>query len=121
VRVLVRDDWRACPHARWRKWQTALQGARVRFPVPDDGWQIRILPGLETIGSDNDLGDWDGWDDVMEDLDDVAGDASDSWSHIWVGLLPAHRPGSTASPSGASPATPTTSSTDPGRCRTTTP
>ncbi len=71
----------------------ALQGARVRFPVPDGGWQIRVHPGMRSIRSDNDLSTEDGWDDLLEDLDDVAGDASDSWDHRWVGLLPAKQPG----------------------------
>jgi hypothetical protein len=95
VRVLIQDDWRGLPAPSIGEWQAALQGARTRFPVPDDGWEVRVLPGYQIITSDNDLSapDGHGWDDLLEDLDDVAGDATDSWDHRWVGLLPAYRMG----------------------------
>lgn len=93
VRVLVNDSWRGLPAPNLAQWQASLLGSIARFPVADDGWIIRTLPGLEFITSNNNLSDRDGWDDLLEDLDDVAGDASDSWDHTWVGLLPAKRPG----------------------------
>ncbi len=92
ARVLVNDSWRGLPAPSMAEWQASLQGAMARFPVADDGWSIRILPGLTHITVDNDLSTKDGWDDMLEDLDDVAGDADDAWDHRWVGLLPAYRP-----------------------------
>ena len=93
VKILVADDWRGLPMPTDAEFFASLQGAKARFPVPDDGWEIRIHPGMWSIHSDNDLSTDDGWDDLLEDLDDVAGDASDSWDHRWVGLLPAKQPG----------------------------
>lgn len=93
VKILVADDWRGLPMPTDAEFFASLQGAKARFPVPDDGWDIRIHPGMWHIHSDNDLSTEDGWDDLLEDLDDVAGDASDSWDHRWVGLLPAKQPG----------------------------
>lgn len=93
VRVLINDDSRGRPAPSLAEWQTSLTGAMARFPVPDDGWDIRILPGYEVISMDNDLSTDDGWDNVLEDLDDVAGDSSESWNHRWAGLLPAKMPG----------------------------
>ncbi|HME97716.1 MAG TPA: hypothetical protein VKN16_26210 [Methylomirabilota bacterium] len=93
VRIMLADDWRNLPAPTVAEWQTALQGAIARFPVADDGWEIRVHPGYTVVTVDRDLGTGDGWDDLLEDLDDVAGDADDSWDHRWVGLLPAFRPG----------------------------
>ena len=93
VRILIKDDSRGRPAPSLGEWQAALNGARARFPVPEDGWDIRVLPGFEQISMDNDLGDDDGWDDMLEDLDDVAGDSSESWNHRWAGLLPAKQAG----------------------------
>jgi hypothetical protein len=92
VKVLVADDWRGLPAPSDAEFFASLAGAKARFPVPDGGWEIRIHPGMWHIHSDNDLSTEDGWDDLLEDLDDVAGDVDDSWDHTWVGLLPAKQP-----------------------------
>lgn len=89
VRVLINDLARGLPAPTLAEWQAALQGAMSRFPVADDGWEVRLMPGLSTINVLRDLTTREGWDDLLEDLDDVAGDASDSWNHRWVGLVPA--------------------------------
>ena len=93
VRIMLADDWRNLPAPTVAEWQTALQGAMTRFPIADNGWEIRIHPGHTVVTVDRDLSDDDGWGDLLEDLDDVAGDSDDSWDHRWVGLLPAYRNG----------------------------
>jgi hypothetical protein len=93
VRIMVGDDWRGLPAPQVSEWQVALQGAMTRFPIADDGWEIRVHPGYTVVTVDYDLSDREGWDDVVDEIDDVAGDASDSWDHTWIGLLPAFRSG----------------------------
>jgi hypothetical protein len=93
VRIMLADDWRNLPAPTVAEWQTALIGAMTRFPIADNGWEIRVHPGHTVVTVDRDLSDDDGWDDLLEDLDDVAGDSDDSWDHRWVGLLPAYRSG----------------------------
>ncbi len=93
VRILINDASRGLPAPTQAEFQTAMLGAVSRFPVPDDGWQVRIAPGLQSITVDRNLNTEEGWQDLLEDLDDVAGDTDDSWNHRWVGLLPALRPG----------------------------
>lgn len=91
VRILINDLVRGLPAPTLAQWQATLQGAMARFPVADADWNIRVMPGLGTISVLRDLTTEDGWDDLLEDIDDVAGDASDSWDHRWVGLVPADR------------------------------
>ena len=93
VRILINDASRGRPAPTPAEFQTAMLGAVSRFPVPDDGWQVRVAPGLQSITVDRNLNSKEGWEDLLEDLDDVAGDMDDPWDHCWVGLLPALQPG----------------------------
>jgi hypothetical protein len=92
VRVLINDASRGLPAPTQAEFQMAILGAVSRFPVPDDGWQVRVAPGLQSITVNRNLNSKEGWDDLLEDLDDVAGDMDDGFAHRWVGLLPAVRP-----------------------------
>jgi hypothetical protein len=96
VRVLINDASRGLPAPTLADFQSALLGAVSRFPVPDDGWQIRIAPGLQSITTNRNLATQEGWAEILEDLDDVAGDTDDAFDHRWVGLLPARQPGDMA-------------------------
>ncbi len=92
VRVLLIDASRNLPAPGKAEFQAGLLGAISRFPVPDAGWQIRIAPGLEYVTVNQNLSTDDGWDNLLEDMDDIAGDFDDSWDHRWVGLLPREQP-----------------------------
>lgn len=96
VRILINDASRGRPAPTQAEFQTAMLGAVSRFPVPDDGWQVRIAPGLQSITVNRNLNSEKGWEDILEDLDDVAGDMDDSWDHRWVGLLPSLQPPETS-------------------------
>jgi hypothetical protein len=96
VQVLLRDDSVAppLPAPMPSAFSAALAGAQARLPFPDDGYEIYLPPGPPVIGTNHDLTTVDGWEFVLEDLDDIAEDTTNAWNYAWVGLIAAQRPAS---------------------------
>jgi hypothetical protein len=92
VRVMLRDDWRKLPAPTDSQFNKALRGASARLPFPDDGFEIHLPPGSPVLGTNHDLTTEDGWEFVLEDIDDIAGDTANAWSFAWTGLIAAQEP-----------------------------
>jgi hypothetical protein len=87
VQVLLRDDWRSLAAPPMADYMAALRGAQARIPIPDDGWEVYLPPGSSVIGTNHDLTTEDGWEFVLEDIDDIAEDTSNAWSYAWTGVI----------------------------------
>jgi hypothetical protein len=96
VQVRLRDDSRMLPAPTDAQFSSALQGARSRLPFPDDGFEIFLPAGGPELGVNRDLTTEDGWDFVLEDLDDLADDTADGWNYAWVGIITGDQPGQPA-------------------------
>ncbi|MEO7191786.1 MAG: IPT/TIG domain-containing protein [Vicinamibacterales bacterium] len=91
VSVLLRDDFRGLPAPSAADFSTALAGARGRFPIPDDGFEIFLPPGGPVLGTKQDLTTEGGWDFVLEDLDTIAEDTAGPWNFAWCGIVAAQQ------------------------------
>lgn len=68
--------------------ENSLQGARSRYPIAEDGFVIRLAPGYENIGTFANLRTRDGWEDLLEEIDDIADDFEDHLEFVWAALTP---------------------------------
>jgi hypothetical protein len=88
VRILVRDSrYNILPEPTPWDFELSLGGARARFPIANDGFILHIAPGFEVISTSRDLNTRDGWEDLLDDLDDISDDFED-WDQIWAALVP---------------------------------
>jgi hypothetical protein len=65
----------------------SLIGAHYRMPVTEDGFQVYLLPGVRVIGSRKDLTTKRGWEDLLNDLEDIA-DTFDINGGILTAMVP---------------------------------
>ena len=72
----TRADYLAC-----------LQGARTRFPLPENGYRLYTPEGGPNKVTDADLTTKSGWEDLLDDVDDIAWDHEDH-NEIWTALVP---------------------------------
>jgi hypothetical protein len=75
---------------------SALAGARARLPLPDDGYEIYLPPGSPVLATNHDLTTVEGWESVVDDLDDLAEDTTNAWNYAWAGMIAAQMPGAPA-------------------------
>lgn len=90
-RLAVRDDLRpALPIPTVADWRASLRGAIDRFPVAETGFIEAVTPGWEVMGTDdNDLGTEEGWQDMLDDFDDLADDFYNPNNEtIWAAVTP---------------------------------
>lgn len=87
IRMRVRDDHYGLPAPSPADWATSAQGARERFPVAEDGIIVATAPGWEEFGTDRDLNAKDGWEDLLDDIDDIADDFTDI-GQVWTATVP---------------------------------
>jgi hypothetical protein len=71
IKVLVADDGRSVPAPTTAQYLDDLSVARRLLPVAEDGFLLVFAPGQEQIGTEHDLATADGWDDLMDDLEDL--------------------------------------------------
>jgi hypothetical protein len=100
VRILVRDNHHLLSPAIKNppdvlEYNISLRGARARMPISEDGFVIHLAPGFETINCNHDLRTKKGWNDLLDDIDDIAGEFEDL-GQIWTAISANDRPGSTA-------------------------
>jgi len=68
------------------EWHADMVGAMDRFPVGD--WVVGITPGIEELSTgDDELWTEDGWQDRIDDLDDIADRYADN-GQIYVCVVP---------------------------------
>jgi hypothetical protein len=88
VRILVRDTNQNIGPPTTGNYATSLQGARTRYPVQQaGGLPIFIAPGFETIDSNHDLQTRAGWDDLLDDIADIADGFQDN-GELWTAVVP---------------------------------
>ena len=88
VRIFVRDTNQNLAAPTAAQYETSRTGARTRYPVAfAGGMPIFIAPGFETINSAHDLQTRAGWDNLLDDIADIADDFVDN-GEIWTGLVP---------------------------------
>jgi hypothetical protein len=88
VRIFVRDTNQNLPVPTAAQYETSRTGARTRYPVAfAGGMPIFLAPGFETINSAHDLRTRAGWDDLLDDIADIADGFVDN-GEIWTGLVP---------------------------------
>jgi len=87
VRILVRDGNLNIAAPTVAQYNTSVQGARTRFPIQENGFIIHIAAGYETITSNHNLGTDAGWENLLDDIDDIA-DEFEDWNQIWTALVP---------------------------------
>jgi hypothetical protein len=94
VRILVIDNILKPPPAMnppgLVAYNRSLRGARIRMPVSEDGFEIHIAPGYQTINSNVDLSTDDGWKILLQRIEDIAEDFEDK-GQIWTALVPDDR------------------------------
>jgi hypothetical protein len=96
VRVLLQDDSRGLMAPPASAFFIALAGARARLPLPDDGYEIYLPPGSPVLATNHDLTTVEGWESVVDDLDDLAEDTANAWNYAWAGMIAAQMPGAPA-------------------------
>lgn len=88
VRIFVRDTNQNLAVPTTAQYETSRTGARTRYPVAfAGGMPIFIAPGFETINSPHDLRTRAGWDNLLDDIADIADDFVDN-GEIWTALVP---------------------------------
>jgi hypothetical protein len=88
VRIFVRDTNQNLAVPTAAQYETSRAGARTRFPVAfAGGLPIFIAPGFETIDSAHDLRTRAGWNDLLDDIADIADDFVDN-GEMWTALVP---------------------------------
>ena len=95
VRILVRDKWiRPEPLERNPpipiEYNISLQGARIRMPVSEDTFVTYLAPGFEIIDCDWSLRRREGWEKLLDVLDDIA-DGFEDLGQIMAALVPNDR------------------------------
>ena len=68
-------------------WGIGHQGTRTRYPLAHDGFPIYTAPGNTTISTNEDLTTSAGWDNLLDDLDDIADDYEDI-GQVWCMTVP---------------------------------
>ncbi len=89
VRLRVRDDILKLPAPTPAQWAADIGGARDRYPVAEDQFIAAIAPGWDEFGTgdDIDLPTEEGWEDLVDEVDDIA-DEFDAPGQIWVAVTP---------------------------------
>ena len=93
VSVRMQDDRRGLPAPSANDFAAALSGARGRYPIPDDGFEIFLPPGGPVLQTNQDLTTLDGWENLLEDLDTIAEDTAGAWNLAWCGVIAAQQAG----------------------------
>jgi hypothetical protein len=57
------------------------------MPVSEDGFEIHYAAGYQTINSNVDLRTHDGWERLLQRIEDIAEDFEDK-GHIWTAIVP---------------------------------
>ena len=92
VRVRVRDDnpASAAPAPSIDDWRASTVGVVDRYPLADTGLVVRIpAAGEVVLATTVNLIDEDGWDELLEDLDDYA-DRFDDFDSVFAAVVPAN-------------------------------
>ena len=87
VRVLVSNDAQGLAAPTLQEYHASLNGASSRLPFANDGLDLWYPPGNEVVGSNHDLTTRDGWEDLLDDIEDIQGDYNAPGA-IWVAMLP---------------------------------
>lgn len=88
VRIFVRDTNQNLAVPTTAQYETSRTGARARFPVAfAAGMPVFIAPGFETINSAHDLRTRAGWENLLDDIADIADGFVDN-GEIWTALVP---------------------------------
>ena len=87
VRLRVADLTQGLTQPSVAAWQGDMIGAKDRYPVAEDKFIEAIAPGFDAISTSHNLGDKAGWEDLIDDIDDIADDFTDL-GQIWVAIVP---------------------------------
>lgn len=93
MRVLMQDNGRSLPAPSVGAFAAALAGARGRFPIADDGFELFVPPGGPVLQTNQDLTTQEGWENLVEDLDTIAEDTAGAWDMAWCGIIAAQQAG----------------------------
>jgi hypothetical protein len=87
VRLRVHDGKKNLTEPSIAWWQADMIGARDRFPVAEDKFIEAIAPGFDVITTTRNLDDKADWEELIDDVDDIA-DGFKDYGQIWVALTP---------------------------------
>jgi len=68
-------------------WNVGRQGTRTRYPLAHNGFPIYTAPGNATISTNENLATAAGWENLIDDLDDIADDYEDI-GQVWCMTVP---------------------------------